>query len=161
MRSLLGLVAAVLAALFLAAACGGDERVDPEDLVRAGFDLVLKVRLADLLEDPDVDAIYREVAKDEDAPKTLGELLDRFEESIGILRQMDEVVVFGALSDLSVPLILYGIVAQQMDVGEPFTIVELFIAGIMPVILMLSCLIGWTLWVVSRRMRDPVLELRS
>ena len=53
----------------------------------------------------------------------------------------------GLLLVPSVPLILYGIVAQQMDTGEPFTIVELFIAGIMPVMLMLACLIGWTLWV--------------
>ena len=53
----------------------------------------------------------------------------------------------GLLLVPSVPLILYGIVAQQMDTGEPFTIVELFIAGIMPVMLMLTCLIGWTLWV--------------
>ncbi len=53
----------------------------------------------------------------------------------------------GLLLVPSVPLILYGIVAQQTNVGEPFTIVELFIAGIMPVMLMLACLIGWTLWV--------------
>ncbi|MCZ6656941.1 MAG: TRAP transporter large permease subunit [Gammaproteobacteria bacterium] len=53
----------------------------------------------------------------------------------------------GLLLVPSVPLILYGIVAQQMETGEPFTIVELFIAGIMPVMLMLACLIGWTLWV--------------
>ena len=35
----------------------------------------------------------------------------------------------GLLLVPSVPLILYGIVAQQMDVGEPFTIVDLFVAG--------------------------------
>jgi tripartite ATP-independent transporter DctM subunit len=46
----------------------------------------------------------------------------------------------------SVPLILYGVIAQQLDVGEPFTIVELFVAGVVPLCLMLSLLIGWTLW---------------
>jgi len=46
----------------------------------------------------------------------------------------------------SVPLILYGVIAQQLDVGEPFTIVELFIAGVVPLCLMLSLLILWTLW---------------
>ena len=52
----------------------------------------------------------------------------------------------GLLLVPSVPLILYGVVAQQMEVGEPFTIVDLFIAGIGPLLLMLGCLIGWTLW---------------
>jgi len=52
----------------------------------------------------------------------------------------------GLLLVPSVPLILYGVVAQQMDVGEPFTIVELFLAGVMPLLLMLGLLIVWTLW---------------
>ena len=33
-----------------------------------------------------------------------------------------------------------------MDVGESFTFVELFIAGVVPLCLMLSLLILWTLW---------------
>jgi tripartite ATP-independent transporter DctM subunit len=52
----------------------------------------------------------------------------------------------GLLLVPSVPLILYGIVAQQMDVGEPFTIVDLFVAGVLPMLLMLSMLVAWTLW---------------
>jgi tripartite ATP-independent transporter DctM subunit len=51
----------------------------------------------------------------------------------------------GLLIVPSVPLILYGIVAQQLDVGE-FTLSELFIAGLMPaglMILMLSVWAGW------------------
>jgi C4-dicarboxylate transporter DctM subunit len=52
----------------------------------------------------------------------------------------------GLLLVPSVPLILYGIVAQQMGVGEPFTISQLFVAGLMPMLLMLSLLVGWTLW---------------
>ncbi len=52
----------------------------------------------------------------------------------------------GLLLVPSVPLILYGIVAQQMDVGESFTIFELFVAGLMPMLLMLMLLIAWTLW---------------
>jgi tripartite ATP-independent transporter DctM subunit len=43
-------------------------------------------------------------------------------------------------------LILYGIVAQQMNVGEPFTIIDLFVAGVMPMLLMLGLLVAWTLW---------------
>ena len=36
---------------------------------------------------------------------------------------------------------------QQIDVGTPFTIIDLFKAGLMPLLLMLACLVGWTLWV--------------
>ena len=52
----------------------------------------------------------------------------------------------GLLMVPSVPLILYGIIVQQMGIGEPFTIVDLFMAGILPLLLMLTCLVGWTLW---------------
>ncbi|NKC01607.1 MAG: TRAP transporter large permease subunit [Pseudomonadales bacterium] len=52
----------------------------------------------------------------------------------------------GLLLVPSVPLILYGVVAQQLDVGEPFTIADLFIAGIAPLCLMLGLLTAWTLW---------------
>lgn len=52
----------------------------------------------------------------------------------------------GLLIVPSVPLILYGVIAQQMDVGVPFSIVDLFKAGVLPVLLMLGMLIGWTLW---------------
>ena len=52
----------------------------------------------------------------------------------------------GLLLVPSVPLILYGVIAQQLNVGEPFTVVELFLAGVAPLCLMLSLLIGWTLW---------------
>ena len=52
----------------------------------------------------------------------------------------------GLLLVPSVPLILYGVIAQQLSVGEPFTVVELFVAGVAPLCLMLSLLVGWTLW---------------
>lgn len=52
----------------------------------------------------------------------------------------------GLLIFPSVPLILYGVIAQQMDVGVPFAIVDLFKAGVLPVLLMLSLLIAYTLW---------------
>lgn len=52
----------------------------------------------------------------------------------------------GLLLVPSLPLILYGVVAQQINVGESFTIGELFLAGILPTLVMLSLLIGWTLW---------------
>ena len=52
----------------------------------------------------------------------------------------------GLLLAPSVPLILYGVIAQQIDAGAPFTIVDLFKAGLMPLLIMLACLMGWTLW---------------
>lgn len=52
----------------------------------------------------------------------------------------------GLLIVPSVPLILYGIVAQQIDVGEPFTIQELFLGGLAPVLLMIALLSAWTVW---------------
>jgi C4-dicarboxylate transporter, DctM subunit len=52
----------------------------------------------------------------------------------------------GLLLVPSLPLILYGVVAQQVNVGESFTIFQLFQAGILPTLLMLTLLIGWTLW---------------
>ena len=52
----------------------------------------------------------------------------------------------GLLLVPSVPLILYGVIAQQLDLGESFAIVDLFVAGIAPMLLMLVMLSGWTLW---------------
>ncbi len=56
----------------------------------------------------------------------------------------------GLLFAPSLPLILYGIVAQQLGVGEPLTLDELFRAGLLPGILMVAMLSGWSVW-VSRR----------
>lgn len=52
----------------------------------------------------------------------------------------------GLLIVPSVPLILYGIVAQQLDVGVSFTLQELFIAALLPAGIMIALLIGYTLW---------------
>lgn len=52
----------------------------------------------------------------------------------------------GLLLVPSVPLILYGVIAQQLDLGEPFAIVDLFVAGVAPMLLMLVMLSCWTLW---------------
>ena len=52
----------------------------------------------------------------------------------------------GLLFAPSLPLILYGVIAQQMSVGRSFTIDELFLAGIVPGILMLVLLSGWSFW---------------
>jgi C4-dicarboxylate transporter, DctM subunit len=63
----------------------------------------------------------------------------------------------GLLFPPSVPLILYGVVAQQMGVGRGFTIEDLFWAGLLPGLLMLALLSGWSLWTNRRmaRQRQP------
>ncbi len=63
----------------------------------------------------------------------------------------------GLLFPPSVPLIIYGVVAQQMGVGRFFTIEDLFWAGLLPGLLMLVLLSGWSLWTNRRmaRTRQP------
>ena len=51
----------------------------------------------------------------------------------------------GVLIVPSVPLILYGIVAQQMNVGETFTMQQLYMGGLVPVLVMVVLLSAWTL----------------
>lgn len=52
----------------------------------------------------------------------------------------------GLLLAPSLPLILYGIIAQQMGVGESFTLQQLFVAGVLPAVLMIAALALWNLW---------------
>ena len=51
----------------------------------------------------------------------------------------------GVLIVPSVPLILYGVVAQQMDIGERFTIQQLFLGGLGPALVMVVLLSAWTM----------------
>ena len=52
----------------------------------------------------------------------------------------------GLLLPPSLPLILYGIISQQMGVGEPFTLTQLFMAGLLPALLMIVALSAWSLF---------------
>lgn len=52
----------------------------------------------------------------------------------------------GLLLAPSLPLILYGVIVQQMDIPNPFSIQELFLAGILPAILMVVLLTGYSIW---------------
>jgi tripartite ATP-independent transporter DctM subunit len=61
----------------------------------------------------------------------------------------------GLLFAPSLPLILYGIVAQQMNIGKSIAINDLFLAGILPGILMILLLSGWSLW-ENRRQKIPL-----
>ncbi len=52
----------------------------------------------------------------------------------------------GLLFPPSIALILYGIIAQQLNLGQPVSIDDLFIAGLLPGLLMLVLLTGWAMW---------------
>jgi len=60
----------------------------------------------------------------------------------------------GLLFPPSLPLILYGIIAQQMNTGQGVTISNLFLAGLLPGILMVVLLSCWSLW-ASRNNPEP------
>ena len=52
----------------------------------------------------------------------------------------------GLLLAPSLPLILYGVIVQQMDLPKPFSLQELFIAGLLPALLMIVLLTGYSIW---------------
>lgn len=52
----------------------------------------------------------------------------------------------GLLLPPSLPLIIYAVIVQQMDLPKPIVIKELFIAGMLPSLLMISLIIFWSLW---------------
>ncbi len=60
----------------------------------------------------------------------------------------------GLLFPPSLPLILYGIIAQQMTSGQNVSIEKLFLAGILPGLLMLVLLSCWS-FVKNRHIRMP------
>jgi len=62
----------------------------------------------------------------------------------------------GLLLPPSLPLILYGIIAQQMSSGQNISIEKLFIAGILPAILMIVLLSLWSIW-ANRKMPVPLI----
>ena len=57
----------------------------------------------------------------------------------------------GLLLVPSVPLILYGVIAQQLDVGVAFSLRDLFVAGLLPALVMLGLLAAYALWHVRGR----------
>ena len=52
----------------------------------------------------------------------------------------------GLLLPPSLPLILYGIIAQQLDLGAQITFTDLFLAGLFPAMLMIAALSAWTIY---------------
>ena len=52
----------------------------------------------------------------------------------------------GLLFAPALPLILYAVIAQQLGVGQPVTVDQMFLAGLLPGLLMLLVLSAWSLW---------------
>lgn len=52
----------------------------------------------------------------------------------------------GLLIAPSLPLILYGVIVQQMDLPKTFSLQELFIAGLLPALLMIALLTLFSIW---------------
>ena len=52
----------------------------------------------------------------------------------------------GLLLAPSLPLILYGVIAQQMDLPTPFSLRDLFLAGAIPALLMIFSLSVYSIW---------------
>ncbi len=52
----------------------------------------------------------------------------------------------GLLFAPALPLILYAVISQQLGIGEPVSVDDMFLAGIFPGVLMLLLLVGWSLW---------------
>ncbi len=63
----------------------------------------------------------------------------------------------GLLLPPSLPLILYGVIAQQMGSSDEISIENLFIAGILPAILMIMLLSSWSIW-ANRKNRIPLIS---
>jgi tripartite ATP-independent transporter DctM subunit len=60
----------------------------------------------------------------------------------------------GLLFAPALPLILYGVVAQQMDLEQPVRIDDVFAAGLLPGLLMVVALSLWSVWQVRRSEQD-------
>ena len=57
----------------------------------------------------------------------------------------------GLLFPPSIALILYGVIVQQMGVGEPVAIDDLFLAGLLPGLMMLLMLTTWSIYKSHQR----------
>jgi C4-dicarboxylate transporter, DctM subunit len=52
----------------------------------------------------------------------------------------------GLLFAPALPLILYAVVAQQLGIGGSISVEDMFLAGILPGLLMLTILLAWSYW---------------
>ena len=67
----------------------------------------------------------------------------------------------GLLFAPSLPLILYGVVAQQMDLDQPVSITDLFLAGIFPGLLMLLMLSIYSMLQPRNQSQQQAFDVRT
>jgi len=60
----------------------------------------------------------------------------------------------GLLFAPSLPLILYAVIAQQLGTGASLSVDEMFLAGVLPGLMMLMMLSVWVLWVNRKQARQ-------
>ena len=75
---------------------------------------------------------------------------DRF--NLGLITSSGSL---GLLFAPALPLILYGVVAQQLGLEQPISIDDLFRAGIFPGLLMLTLLALWSMWQKREPLQPP------
>ena len=89
----------LLLGILLLLGCGAAKETDPERLVPAGSTVVGKIRVAEILKDADLAALFESIPKGGDDPQTVDDALDQAFEEIGVdIRQFSDVVFFGDLS---------------------------------------------------------------
>ncbi len=57
----------------------------------------------------------------------------------------------GLLLPPSLPLILYVVIVQQLNLDQSISIEEVFLAGILPTLLMITTLFAWSIWQVRHQ----------
>lgn len=62
----------------------------------------------------------------------------------------------GLLLPPSLPLIIYAVIVQQMDLETPVEIKELFLAGILPSLLMISFVLLWSAWANRNKPKEHI-----
>jgi tripartite ATP-independent transporter DctM subunit len=69
----------------------------------------------------------------------------------------------GLLFAPSLPLILYAVIVQQQGTGQPVTVDQMFLAGILPGLMMVALLSSWILWRNRGQSLSPVVwdEVRA
>ncbi len=68
----------------------------------------------------------------------------------------------GLLFPPSIALILYGVIAQQMDLEQSVAIDDLFIAGLLPGLVMLALLVAWSMYKsVSEKIPTTVFDSKE
>jgi tripartite ATP-independent transporter DctM subunit len=60
----------------------------------------------------------------------------------------------GLLLPPSLPLILYVVIVQQLDLEQTISIEDVFLAGIFPTLLMIFTLFFWSIWQTSRKNKN-------